>query len=527
MPASAQASAASGAPPSPAPAGAVGGMMMVSRTAAAPAAANVTPSSVPLPSIPMPGSAGARVPPATAMTDAEGRFVFANLDPGDYQISAQRDNFQYNAPRRPEPLSLKAGDAKTDIVLRVAPLGVIAGHVRNEDGDPAQNLQVSLMTYQYSASGRQLSSRGTAVTNDLGEYRLFGVAPGKYYLKASPAAMRRNSDDDETYVASYYPGALDPTGAAPVDIGAGQELRGIDFLVRRARTVSVRGRVIKPEGASSVTVSLTQTMEGGGMTRTNTSVNDAEGRFEWRGLMTGSYTLGAQASAGGAALTARLPIQAGVADIDGIELRLAPAATLAGVLRIEGNTDRSPSPMRVALQGGSPGMQMAAVKDDGSFQFPSLDPDLYKPTVPTAGNLYLKSARCGGTDVTATGIDLTGGGGCDLSITLSANSGKVDGRVEADSPEAAASAIVALVAEGPRRGELFRSATADADGRFTIAGLAPGSYKAYAWEDVDVNAVRYDPDFVRPFESSGVSVQVTEGATASVNPKLVKKPAER
>jgi protocatechuate 3,4-dioxygenase beta subunit len=455
----------------------------------------------------------------SATTDAEGRFAFSDVDPGDYQASARRDNFRFNEPRRPELISLKAGDAKTNLVLAVAPLGAITGHVRNEDGDPVQNLQVSLMTYEYTAFGRELRTRGSATTNDLGEYRLFGVVPGKYYIRAIPVANRQNADDQVSYAVTYYPGAIDPAAAGNVELAVGQELRGIDFSVRSARLATVRGRVIQPEGASSVQLTLTQTRDGSTST-TMPSLKDPGGAFEWRSLATGSYTVGAQASAGGARLNAKVMVQVGFNDIDNIELRLAPAAVLAGRVRVDGNAGAMPGTIAIR---GSAGRVIAnpVKKEDGTFEFRNLEPDTYRPAATTVG-VYIKSVRCGSADVTASGIDFTAGGTCDLTVTLGSNPGKVEGRVEADPAERAASAIVTLVADGPRRGELFGAAEADAGGRFTITGLVPGAYRAYAWEEVDRNAVRYDPEFVRPFESLGVKVEVTEGGSVSIAPRLIK-----
>ena len=82
-----------------------------------------------------------------------------------------------------------------------------------------------------------------------------------------------------------------------------------------------------------------------------------------------------------------------------------------------------------------------------------------------------------------------------------------------------------LVAESTRRNDLFKSTSADAGGHFKILGVAPGSYRLYAWEEADLNAVRYDPDFVKPFESLGKSLQIAEGARESVSLKQIAKPA--
>ncbi len=505
------------------------------------AASNVTPFSSP--QLPTLASGGPRTAPIAAATDAEGKFVFPNVAPGDYQIAAQRDNFQYNPPRRPEPFSLKAGDARKDVVLKLTPLGVIAGLVRDENGDPMQNVPVSLLTWQYSASGRQLANRGSATTDDLGAYRLFGVAPGKYFLRAS-APLRRASDDDETLAPSFYPRASDPSGAAALDLPPGQELRGIDLTVRRARTVTARGRVFKPAGASMVMLTISQNMDGSGSINTMNPITDPEGRFELRGMTPGSYTLTVQTTAGDRRFSVRYSLQVGSTDIDNIELRLAPALDLKGAIRIEGNTDVKPSQVTVRFQGRSGGiastMQMppmadvpamariaraGGVAEDGTFSL-SVDPDFYRISATSPGTLYLKSVLCGGREVIETGIDMSGAA-CDVTVVMSANGGQLEGQVTDADSRPAPSAQVTLVAAGSSRSDLFGTAVTDASGHFKITGIAPGSYQAYAWEEVDANAVRYDPEFVKPFESSAQTVEIAEGGKETVTLKQIQKPADR
>ena len=50
-------------------------------------------------------------------------------------------------------------------------------------------------------------------------------------------------------------------------------------------------------------------------------------------------------------------------------------------------------------------------------------------------------------------------------------------------------------------------AVTDEAGHFVIKGIAPGSYEIYAWDTVDINAVMYDPDFLRPYSADGPTVR--------------------
>jgi hypothetical protein len=467
-----------------------------------------------------PASADPIIPPAptTASSNSEGKFVFANVAAGAYQITASRDNFQYSPPRNIEPLTLNAGDQKSGVAVQLTPLGAVSGHVQNEEGDALPNVQVAVMVYQYMPGGRQLANRNVVTSNDLGDYRIFGLTAGKYFLRAAAAMGRATTSADETYVPLYYPGISDPSGAAAVELAAGQDMRGVDFILRRAHGVSVRGHVAKPAGAPTVSVGLSASAMGG----ISNNTNDPEGKFELRGVPPGAYTLTARTNVASKMYVANRILQVGGGDIEGIELVLAPPVDLSGVVRIEGDTAVKLSQLQVLLQAPRQTSQ-GRVNDDGTFEIRNLEPEVYRANAAGAG-LFIKSVRCGTTDVTESGIDLTGGAGCDLAITLSANGGQIEGQVQDEYGNQAPGARVTLVAQGTRREDLFKQAGTDGNGHFRMTAVAPGSYRLYAWDDVDVNAVRYDPDYIKPFESRGQSVQISEGDNQTVTLKRIPAP---
>src|SRR5438876_4382254 len=167
-------------------------------------------------------------------TDASGKFAMKDLEPGRYRLMAQRAGFvsgQYGSRGPTQPgteITLARGQALTDLKLRLTPHAVITGRVVDEEREPISNVQVMAMRYRYDPrGGKQLTPMGSASTNDLGEYRIFGVAPGRYILSANSRGMmmRDQSVDrsaiphpDEDYVTAYYPGAIDPASAAPVEV---------------------------------------------------------------------------------------------------------------------------------------------------------------------------------------------------------------------------------------------------------------------------------------------------------------------
>ena len=67
---------------------------------------------------------------------------------------------------------------------------------------------------------------GEARTNDLGEYRIFGLAPGQYFVEADKQPRLFSVLKAEPgYVPIYYPGVFDTEHAAPVNVRAGRRIR--------------------------------------------------------------------------------------------------------------------------------------------------------------------------------------------------------------------------------------------------------------------------------------------------------------
>jgi hypothetical protein len=80
---------------------------------------------------------------------------------------------------------------------------------------------------------------------------------------------------------------------------------------------------------------------------------------------------------------------------------------------------------------------------------------------------------------------------------------------------------VALIPAGAHRSRPFyKFPTTDTGGKFTVGGIAPGTYKLLAWDKVDNNAVMYDPDFLRPYEAAAQTVEVLAGSKKSIDLKL-------
>jgi hypothetical protein len=80
-----------------------------------------------------------------------------------------------------------------------------------------------------------------------------------------------------------------------------------------------------------------------------------------------------------------------------------------------------------------------------------------------------------------------------------------------------------LAPEGRRRElrSFFKMANADAQGHFTIKGIAPGEYKLFAWSQID-DPDYQDPEFLKPYENQGEAVAIRENSRESVQLKLIE-----
>lgn len=498
---------------------------------------------------------GERVPTGVprsyaATSGPSGQFTIPNVAPGKFRLSAKRTGFvemdygatdpQYNG----SIVTLNPKQNLTGILFRLSPHGVITGKILDQDGEPMQSAQVQAMCTKYSQGRKQLVSYGDASTNDIGEFRVYGLPPGRYFLSVLPRRgdfgppgrgprTVTTQTSDEEYTAAYYPGTNDIAAAIPIEVGPGAQLRGFELTLRKKHTVRVRGRVIDTTGSdrSRMMVSLVPTGPAApGSTRRAMRI-DQNGNFEIASVSPGSYTLMAAIPARQRSVSARMPLQVGNSGVENATITINPPMNLEGRVRIDGNTTLSPANIQLSLRSREPDTMMPggpppAAKSgaDGGFQLQNVNPDMY--TLSVSGlpdGLYIKAVLANGLDTQLTGLDLSRGGVGPIDVVLSPNAGSATGLVQNEQQQPAVNATVVLVPQDAERKtipQFYRTATTDATGRFSLINLTPGAYRVYAWEVVEAGAYM-DPEFMRPFENRGEPVLVKESGKDDLQVKLI------
>ena len=499
-------------------------------------------------------AAGATLPQQFGTTtDSSGRFAMKDVDPGAYRLQVARNGYvsgEYGA-RGPSKsgtvLTLSPGQQAKDLTVKLPPHGVIAGRVLDEDGDPMASMTVQLLKPGYSGGKKQLTTAGSGSTNDLGEYRIFGLAPGKYYVTAGAAISASLSVDrsaaarpEEDHVATYYPGVTDAASATPVDVAAGVQTHGIDIAVAKRRTVHIIGKVNAP---SKVQLVYMAPRGMAGAISLRLVRVDANGGFEIRGLAPGSYALTGSTQQNGKALSATMPVEVGESNIDGLIFSIGGGVAVTGKLRVDGETAADVSKVKVQLQtrdmgigallgamgsllsGGGIGADSGKLGDDLTFHLDNIGSDSYDVSVTgLPDGFYVASVRSGQVDVLQSGLDVKGAPPEQVEIVLSPHGGQVNGTVRTADHQLAAQATVALLPrekERAGRKAYYFDAAVGQDGTFHMKSVPPGEYKLFAWEDVESGAWM-DPDFMKPLDDRGYALTVhadgQEGADLTAIP---------
>lgn len=486
--------------------------------------------------------------PIGTVSDDSGAFKLEGVIPGRYRLSALRSDYlrqEYGAKSPQQTgtsINLRSGQTLLDLTIRLTAYAVIVGRVVDDGGEAVVNASVQAMRTGLSNGQAQLQLAKGSLTNDLGEYRIFGLPPGRYYLSAvapeasTPAqSNQKDPSSNEGFASIFYPAALDAASASPINLAGGQHYQGADFRLTRTRTVSVRGvvqnMVANRPGRTMVRLMPANSGMFGIVAGKFTSELGPNGSFELGHVPPGTYVLSADYHEGAFRYSGRRLINVGISNIDGITLPITAGVEVVGVLMIESKDGLQPGnakQVRVALVPRDSTVlegREAAVKSDGSFAFQHISPELYEVRVRgLPDGVYLKSGRLGNQDILTSLAVTEGGLGDRLVLLASGNGGTISGTVADQEQKPVAGAIVVLAPDfADNVGlSLMKNATSEGTGAFTIRGIPPGKYRLAALEATEEDLNRLDPQSLNRVLKQAQSIEIGESETVRIQLKLVQ-----
>jgi protocatechuate 3,4-dioxygenase beta subunit len=518
-----------------------------------------------------------------ALTDTEGRFEFRDLPAGRFNLQATKSGYvtvAYGQTRpfesgRPIELSDKQVLENADITM---PRGsVIAGRILDEFGEPVPDAMVTALRQSWSNGRRRLMPAGgrTGQTNDLGQFRIYGLPPGDYYLSATlrsgaemmaiemmaggPGAGPTGSNPASGYAPTYFPGTSNAAEAQRISLAIGQEA-STDFALLPVRLARITGIVIgsegKPlEGAMVTANSSARTGDVGLMMMGSSARTNKEGAFTLTGVAPGDYVLQARSmqvmttsDAGGNTMvfTARLssgggdgesefgvmPVTVGAEDVSNLVVITSRGGTATGRVIVEDGA-KPPSLTTIRVSAGSTdvetpmplGPTSGAVKADGAFEVKGVTGQRLFRVQNAPPGWTLKAVRLNDVDVTDTGVDFKAGESISgLEVVLTSRTTSITGGVTGSDGAPLKDYTVVIFSDDPAQWRLpmtrwVTGTRPDQEGRFKVQNLPPGTYYAVA-VDYLPQGEWGDPELLERLHTKGKRFTLDEGSSQTLDLKI-------
>jgi len=524
-------------------------------------------------------------------SDSTGHFVLKDIPAGRYVLVAYGEGYFGTGTTLPAIASrvtwnvTVTAQQPTAIIVRMVKGIVISGRILDSSRQPAPNTSVQVLRASILNGKPTLALSSSGTTDDRGEYRIYGLPPGDYYLAANPKVTNtvRGAGSSEVQLRTFYPNVTNAAMAVPVVFKDGDEISGMDITLLANVLVKVSGRVIGsipngPPRNANVTLTLVS-QDSSAPPNTNLAASVAVALaspngapFEIPNVPPGSYYL--LASTVNAGLRAPVPpistsqlpqfgrtaVNVGTANVDGITIGIHEGVELKGRVTLDGNP--APNPLRISLEPPDAFSSFAiyrqvarsepTIQPNGEFTIPAVPEGRYRfnvragatpvisvpmgSTAAGAGALigqalkaaavlpegslladfYVEDVRADGMSVYDNGLDIGIQPPVTVELILKSKSGGVEGIVYSLDQKPAAGATVVLIPPQGRRQNvgLYKSVSSDADGHFTMRGIAPGDYKLFAWAAVQPGAFQ-NAEFLAQYEDRGRTIHVMAGTRST------------
>ncbi|HEX5707332.1 MAG TPA: carboxypeptidase-like regulatory domain-containing protein [Pyrinomonadaceae bacterium] len=327
---------------------------------------------------------------ARATTDAEGRYRFASVPPGRYNLLPFAPAFivedvpQGWPPGR--PVTISPGESIEDFDFTLTRGAVITGRVTDADGQPVVEQQIELQPLDERTAARVTSMYRSSATDDRGVYRLFGLPAGRYRVSVGQDANMSNMGGPGLYYPrTFHPSAAEASRAKVIEVAEGGEAEDVDItLGRPAKLHKATGRVVyaatgRPAAGVRVVYGVIEKDSTHMGAYGSEQSTNARGEFTlqtlWPGQRYGVFVAQQAQSEWYSDVTT---FDVADSDVSGLEVKLRRGATMSGTVVIEGAGDRA----TVARLLSS--VQLYA----GTYRADAVNPPVYTPTMVNADGTF-------------------------------------------------------------------------------------------------------------------------------------------
>jgi len=508
----------------------------------------------------------------TTVSSDAGKFIIRGVPPGKYELTVTRPGYVQSD----QSLALVDDPRLRNVIVALNPTGAISGRIFDEFGEPVIGAEVRAMKSFYQRGGRILVPMQSAVTDDRGEYRLFWLPPGRYFVSAvgpqmpdgfttstgilndargdfssyqpavpafyyfNPIALvlktRTAAQETELYIPVYFPGAGDPHAASPIEVRPAETAAGIDIAVQRVRKHRIQGTVIDARTGAALRDFQTRRaddppsyIEDDALSFLSNAPVPAiglQGKFEMRDVIPGKYLLIAQSGD----LSGRVAVEVRDADLENVVIPVVPGFNIAGHLTMDGRKEAKDqadlAKLRVRLRNNIPWVgglgEASQAPAEGNFTLKSVPAGDYRVVVNSVPDgFYIQSIRLGSEDLLNDGLHIARQPDGQIDIVLGTTPGSISGTVRNEKRQPIPNVRVVLVPSRRNRIDLFKAARTGEAGEFRFESVPPGDYKLFAWEEIEDGAW-LDPDVIEFYESQGTAITVGSASDQTVIVGLIR-----
>ncbi len=485
-----------------------------------------------------------------ATTDANGAYEFTEVRPGRYTINASKGSYvaasygQQRPTDPPKPIEILDRQTVERLDLSLPRGGVVTGRVVDEFGEPMSDISISVQRYQYVQGARRLVPTGRmAFTNDIGEFRVFGIPPGQYYLTATwrqnNVNAQANPQDRTAYPLTYFPGTTNAADAQRITIAAAQEVNDLQMMLRPIKAARITGTVTGTDGKPMTpamvlveqSIGFSFNMMPGGQVK-------PDGSFTVANVPPGEYTLRVQRMGppSGDPEFAITKVTVAGDDISDLHLFAVPPSIGTGRIVVDpAAAQQLPTPIVLTafpvVFDGTPPPPPVRVGDDLTFEMKAPPGRMrlnFGGFGQAARGWTIKSVRVNATDVTDSGLEfkpnesLSG-----IEVELTNRLSTVSGVVTNSRGDQATDYVAVVFAQDKERwtpNSRYQSiGRPDQDGRFKISGLPAGEYYIVAVDRIEPGQ-NGDPDYLETMRSRAASFSLMDGETKTMDLKLTSQP---